>query len=339
MKKFYLFLVFFISVGTVFGQFLMKSETHILKTGDKHYFNITNNVEPGDNGANIVWDFSNLEYNSAFTSFMYGSNETEKASSIPEANSVLEEFGNLFYFKVSDGIIEQYGTVTKNNTITKFDKPFVKMVFPFNYGDTYSGDFSGTIEGNNDYKATFIGTYLLEADAYGTLLLPNNVIVNNTVRIKTVKEQCYNGKKCNCKTISYKWYAQDIRYPVLTIIQSSSSNGTKTFRTAYYSKVETIEPEKSEKLLNSEFISANVYPNPFDGEFTIDYTLLQESNVVIEIYDNTGKRVVLKSKNLQKPGSYTETITKDIIGEQLGIYHLRINAGNQIISKTIIRGE
>ncbi|MDA3954116.1 MAG: hypothetical protein PF485_10745 [Bacteroidales bacterium] len=55
-------------------------------------------------------------------------------------------------------------------------------------------------------------------------------------RIKTTREQCTNNNSCNCATISYKWYSYDVRYPLLTIIQSQNSKETKTFRTAYYSK-------------------------------------------------------------------------------------------------------
>ena len=49
------------------AQFLMKSNTHILRAGDEHYFNITNNVDPGLSGPYQVWDFSHLEQKSTLT--------------------------------------------------------------------------------------------------------------------------------------------------------------------------------------------------------------------------------------------------------------------------------
>ena len=89
---------------------------------------------------------------------MYGAFNSPNSSDIPEANTVLEEYETKFYFKTTDALIEHYGTVSKNNTITKYDEPFVKMVFPFNYGDSYSGIFSGTIEGYScrDYTGTVL---------------------------------------------------------------------------------------------------------------------------------------------------------------------------------------
>lgn len=325
------------------AQFLMKSNTHLLRVGDEHYFNIANNVNPGSDGPNITWDFSALHDKSTLTSYMYSAHSTTNSVDIPQANTVLEEFGTKFYFKASDGIIEQYGTVTKNNTLTIYSNPFVKMIFPFNYGDTYAGDFAGTVYGKNNYQANFTGTYKLKADAFGTLILPGNITYTNVFRIKTVREQCYSkNSSCNCATISYKWYARDVRYPLLTIIQTKTSKGVKTIRTAYYAKSgnhSEIEIINEPKKLIAENLEAKIYPNPFMESFKIDYTLTKNSDLKIEIYDNSGRKVNAVQKLNQKAGYYTETIHSDDIGNQLGMFHIRIIAGNDIISKTVIRGE
>jgi len=342
MKKIYLTSVLLASLSfNLSAQFLMKSNSHMLRAGDEHYFNITNNVERGAKGQSVIWDFSTLQNQSTLTSYMYDAYNTYNTADIPEANTILEEYDTKFYFKTSEGIIEQYGTVTKNNTITKFDKPFVKMVFPFNYGDTYSGDFSGTIEGTNNYIANFAGSYFLEADAYGTLILPGNIRYENVFRIKTVKEQFYtNNNTCNCATISYKWYSEDVRYPLLTIIQNQNSNGTKTIRSAYYSKAgnKSYIDIQNKKLI-SESIEASIYPNPFKDEFKLDYRITSDSDVLIEIYDNSGKKISIIQKGNQKAGYYTETINSSNLGDQLGLYHIRIISGSDVVSKTVIRGE
>lgn len=336
MKKLYIFSIL-VTVFTLSGysQFLMKSNSHILQVGDEHYFNITNNVDAGASGAAIVWDFSKLETKSQLTSYMYDVAKTSNSLDIPEANTVLEEFGTRFFFKSTDNIMEQYGTVTAN-TITKYDKPFVKMVFPFDFGDIYSGDFSGTIIGSN-FKQEVVGNYILEADAYGTLIIPTG-IYTNVLRIKTYREEYSKGSKCNCATISYKWYAKDVRYPLLTIIQSQTVNGTTTFRTAYYSKFKINEVIEKEEL-PSENIVASIYPNPFSENFKIDYYLKQDNFVEIEIFDNSGRKVCSVQKDKQPAGYYNETITSDKLGNQMGLFHIRIKAGNEVISKTVIRGE
>jgi hypothetical protein len=60
---------------------------------------------------------------------------------------------------------------------------------------------------------------------------------------------------------------------------------------------------------------------------------------MIEIYDNSGKRISSISKLNQKAGLYSETIQSNKLGEQLGIYHIRIIAGKESISETMVRVE
>jgi len=335
MKNLYLTII--LVAGFCFwasAQFLMKSETHVLRVGDEHYFNITNNVEEGASGAACVWDFSKLTTQSQLTSYMYDVEKTSNSLDIPEANTVLEEFGTKFFFKSTDNMMEQYGTVSANNTITKYDKPFVKMIFPFEFGDVYSGEISGTVEGSN-FKHAIEGNYTLEADAYGTLILPAG-IYTNVLRIKTYKEEHSKGSSCNCGVVSYKWYVKDVRYPLLTIIKSQNTSETKTFQTAYYSKVKLNEAtEKIKPFL--ENISANIYPNPFGESFKIDYYLKKDCNIEISIYDNSGRKVSAILKQNQPAGYYTESFNKEQLGDQLGIYHIRIVAGNETISETVIR--
>ena len=338
MKKLYLVSIFFICFYTGKSQFVMQNSTHVLQTGDEHYFNICNTADEGPSGPAQVWDFSKLETQSQLTSYMYQPDETSFSSDMDAANAVLEEYNTKFYFRTSPHMIEQYGTVSKNNTIIRYDKPFVKMIFPFSYGDSYTGDFSGTVEGNNNYSATFTGSYTLEADAYGTLVLPNKTY-HNVLRLKTYKEQCYNNSACNCGNISYKWYVQGIRYPLLTIIKTHSSSGESVIRTAYYSKIKENKTEETNQPLWDETIQATIYPNPFENEFKIDYQLAVDSDITIEIYDNSGRKVHTIYKMSQKAGYYTERINSDDIGNQSGLYHIRFITGEESLSRSIIRSE
>ena len=155
-----------------------------------------------------------------------------------------------------------------------------------------------------------------------------------------MREQFINNNSCNCATISYKWYSYDVRYPLLTIIQSKSLKGTKTFRTAYYSKAKNNTDQENKGFnLESENIKAKIYPNPFMDEFNLDYTITNDSDIRIEVYDNSGKKFISIHKADLKAGNYTEIIKSDKIGNQLGMFHIRIIAGNEVISKTVIRGE
>ena len=77
----------------------------------------------------------------------------------------------------------------------------------------------------------------------------------------------------------------------------------------------------------------------FKDEFNIDYRISNDVDVSIEIYDNSGRKVNSIRKLNQKAGYYTEKINSYDIGTQLGMFHIRITAGTESISKTVIRGE
>ena len=98
-------------------------------------------------------------------------------------------------------------------------------------------------------------------------------------------------------------------------------------------------PKAESKTIISQNIQAVVYPNPFKSEFKVDYTISKDSDVIIEIYDNSGKKIAFVKRTNQKAGIYTETVNSYELGDQLGIYHIRIIAGNESVSKTIVRAE
>ncbi len=91
---------------------------------------------------------------------------------------------------------------------------------------------------------------------------------------------------------------------------------------------------KSDAEINPDFVT--IYPNPFKNEFKISYTLTQNSNVTIEIYDNSGLKVYSKFKQEQIPGTHSEIINSKQLDGYSGLYHVKIIAGNKDVSTTII---
>ena len=58
MKKIYLIIIISLVAFSLQAQFLMESNTHILRAGDEHHFIIAKNVDPGIEGASVVWNFN-----------------------------------------------------------------------------------------------------------------------------------------------------------------------------------------------------------------------------------------------------------------------------------------
>ncbi|WP_130733892.1 T9SS type A sorting domain-containing protein [Flavobacterium sp. J27] len=96
--------------------------------------------------------------------------------------------------------------------------------------------------------------------------------------------------------------------------------------------------EAASALSNSTFEeSLNtviIYPNPTTDLVTVHYTLIQNSNVTINLYDYLGKEVISIYNEKQNKGKQEIEIKTNYL--QKGIYLLKINNGLQTLVKKII---
>ena len=80
------------------------------------------------------------------------------------------------------------------------------------------------------------------------------------------------------------------------------------------------------------------YPNPFNNEITIDYTIYISGYVEITIYDILGKWVTTLVKENMKKGKHTITWRGDDMSGNLvasGSYLVLVKFGNSIQSRKI----
>jgi len=323
----------------VLAQTTLKTDAHTLRPGDQHQFIIAEKAKEGPAGYSQVWDFSDLEKKSEMKSKMLSAGFVKQSNEIPEANVVLEERGTHFFFDVSKHSMKQYGTITKNNTVIKYDKPFVKMFYPFEYGNSRSGDYAGRIISSKRERA-FTGNYLIEVDGYGKLKLPGDVVVNDVVRLKTVKKKTYEGSSHTSTIVSYKWYCDQVRYPLLTIIKYQRPDNDHYIKTAYYADAGSIDQTKEEAKASEDALkkaSINVFPNPFREQLTLEYQLASKSDVEIIIYDSSGKKVKHINLNNQSAGNYRRNVSTS--GDEFaeGMYHINIKAGNSVYKESLMK--
>jgi endoglucanase len=93
------------------------------------------------------------------------------------------------------------------------------------------------------------------------------------------------------------------------------------------------------KIKTVEHGEIKVYPNPMNQNATIEYTLFSESQVEINLYNQTGVKVVSFANQKQSPGKYTiNWIGKDNAGNYLpnGLYILSLNASGILLNRKIV---
>ena len=166
----------------------------------------------------------------------------------------------------------------ENNLLkVEYDQPELLLRQPLTYGDRHEGQFHGTSAYCEKVFSRTFGTYLVEVDGTGLMLLPSGDTLRHVSRVHTTKltsarffpevqrERLLKTYVDSIKfpvdsiragvardtlvieTNNYRWYAAGYRYPVLEVI-STGYKGEKPWMTeAYY-----CAPEDQQQLFDPE---------------------------------------------------------------------------------------
>ncbi len=91
---------------------------------------------------------------------------------------------------------------------------------------------------------------------------------------------------------------------------------------------------EDEDNLPAEFSLDQNYPNPFNATTTIQYSLREESNVTIEIYDIMGRKVETLVAG-EQPAGYHQ-VAWDASNHSSGMYFFRIQAGDYAETRKMV---
>ncbi len=335
MKNLFTLLLLFL-VTTVNSQVKLTYQNHAYIRGDRHDFFLTQKVDEGKSGADVSWDFSDLVTSSNLTSYMVDPLTTEKGTMIPKANLALIENDNVFYFRVERDALLQYGSAGPCS-VTMYGVPFEKMKFPFAYGDKVRGNFSGTIQNGEKYSDVS-GSYSIEGDAWGSLVLPNG-FYQNTLRVKQTRIMKISGGN-DLQEITYRWYCANVRYPLLVIIKYENNGNTTTTQVAYNAHYPLENPKNNEEKKTIRLMSdlkLDVSPNPFVEQVRVGYHLDYTTNMTFELLNNSGVVVsILQQPIAKEAGTYSEILPVPST-LPLGTYYLKVTYGKLVIVKKIVK--
>lgn len=320
-----------------FGQTVLKEKTHGLLPGNPNPMIETDFSTPGAAGEGVVWDFSALPQKAA----SYGHVEEPITYNPPveaaKSNTLLIE-DNLEAFMTTNAnelrvLANRVGTFVRT-----FEKPVLKMRYPFAYGDRFAERTPASIYyTNSDFTQKFVLDYSVEADAYGTLLLPGTTL-KNVLRVVTTHSYIYDNNYTST-VVTYRWYVKSHRYPVLSLIFEKRNDGTLyPLKGAYNAVVEAPEVlAKAEKEGKGAVTTLNPYPNPFSAELNVKYTLSARTNVTIALYNAQGLLVKTLLQQNQEEGAYTSTFTNEVQSIPAGMYILRVEANGGVLSQQVVK--
>lgn len=88
------------------------------------------------------------------------------------------------------------------------------------------------------------------------------------------------------------------------------------------------------KRKNADIEKVNIYPNPIQTVATIELTLTEGSDVLIEFFDLTGKKVNQQSMKDLNPGTHQVAFNSSEMKN--GIYLCKVSAKDFVEAKRII---
>lgn len=334
------FLSLLLICSTLQSQTVLQYETHGFTTNLQNDLHLTSAFDPGAAGSNVVWDFSELEINNEFSGVFEDPAFHEHGARFHQANTVVEEFGNLFYFRSDSEKTEQYGFVPKKGNIIEYEQPFVKMRYPFAYGDAFSGDFSAMLYVNDKPSSPIEGHYEVIGDATGTLILPGDIRYENALRVKEIKRssQIISGKEYQVDHIAYRWYVNQHRFPVLSVLNHNwiyPDGNTHNYSVAGYNPVILHHPTSIAEAQHSK-VSYSVYPNPYQDFVSIRLYVEDASDVQIAIFDQNGRMVKELARRNQHQGELLHTFSARNMGLQKGVYYVRFTVNGKVSTQKIV---
>ncbi len=87
---------------------------------------------------------------------------------------------------------------------------------------------------------------------------------------------------------------------------------------------------------SQEIMQDYAYPMPFSESCTIQFNVEKAAMVKLEIYDALGHKIMQPLESFHNSGNYTTLVSFQ--GYSKGVYFYRLQIGDRIVSKSIIRG-
>lgn len=308
-------------------------------------------VNVGNAGANQVWDFTSMTIeNPLLSSNEFISpvgtpfaDEFQNANLVNKISTTSDEFklelyqyynvmSNLF---VSLGSGNFYATQPEFNSVTFYDDDLAPL--PLQFGSEWTSTRTDTTSFDASSGSIYKDSTVNTVDAWGTVQLPSGNYQCLRIRSDswTVTQLYLPGFELppdTSKSISYIWINNESYMVVSTGSQDGEINPNFT-DASYFSRLAsgTVDVDGDQNLVPAEYILSQNYPNPFNPTTEINFSIPEDSNVNLKIFDITGKEVrALLDQNFNA-GTYSATWDgKNNRGEVLpsGVYFYRIEAGN-----------
>jgi hypothetical protein len=168
-------------------------------------------------------------------------------------------------------------------------------------------------------------------DAYGTITFPGG---KTAEALRAVIREMHEKNGATEEKLFFRWFTvtgetftaeADPASPTTGIVNVSSIKWV----------LNSASTDVAEDLLKPVFFKLDQnYPNPFNPSTTISYSLPEESNVELKVFDAIGNETAVLANERKPAGVYTVRFSGQ--GISSGVYFVRIKAGEFIQARKMI---
>jgi len=315
--------------------------SYVIHANDSTNLNL---LSAGAPGANQTWDLTGLGNDYLDTMKFLSPDSSYCASSFPTANIAGIQSGNFFFMQEDNSKLDMLGycgvLMAPDTSVVPYNPPQTQATFPSTYNTTFNGQTTFKLRvaytymsldsiGRNSYL-----TYSSLMDGWGSVTTPLGTFT--CLRQKMVKYQTDSsfvhiagagwmayGTPAVDTSIEYSWWSQ--HNPFIADITTSWNGAVKS---ANYMTASTLGIH--EKDNNTRILS--LYPNPTNGNITLDAGSGLLQNGKVEIYNLLGDKVyetLFSDKSSQ--------LLIDLSNVSGGVYFLKLKTEKETIVKKFVK--
>jgi hypothetical protein len=295
-------------------------------------------VNLGASGPNQTWNFSSVNLPQGLQINWVSPSSTPFSSQFPTANRCSEvDQGTFksygFDLLTSTGFTIQGSGLTVSDTIYSvqiYTRTSPTFVFPATYGSQWTAVF----EVPNSPTISVVDSIIAQIDAWGTL-----TDQSGTYPCLRCKQHYFiftyqNGNLIATSTLwIYSWNVP-VRGAEISI-SSSSNESNPNFTTGYFTRLTQIlavQPLPEPQILPTLMELNPAFPNPFNSQTELTFSLPRSGDVLLMIYDASGRRVRDLANSHYASGAYQ--VFFDGTGLSSGSYFARlVSDGSQITQR------
>lgn len=338
-----LFLISFLSGSTVNAQIVLDSNRKPV-VGDSFTTSEmdTTGVHEGASGSNILWDFSNVTATGKqWTANYVNPSEAPGDSLFPDADVAVnyDELSYSFY-DTEGSTVHSLGLAFQDFSIVYFNTEKVSE-YPFTFNSTFLDNFQAQYELEKGLDVRNIGITQFTGDAFGNIVLPDGSS-HNALRVKIFRQTADTMfaagipvSTSEFKATTYEWYTSESKFPVFGISYLEINvNGNLTVdKQVDFNTGTTTDVDYNNSSINNFALEQN-FPNPFNPETNIKYSINSNQFVSLKVYDVLGNEIADLINEEKSAGVYEVKFNGSELSS--GIYFYRLQTGGLTETKKMI---